>query len=305
MKNIKNFFKLLFIYSLVLFLVFSANIKIFALNSNSSKNTKADEIVSTVINNKKNEVQIEENVGKILDKYTGHTDNFEEKINSQDFFEICDIVGAMISIYTKATEDEQRKFNDYIEKALKILKTESNSDFINEMERQYKILLNKEKYVNPYSAIYSVDKYPELFEHFSEEDLRTIDEYCRIGELLNNYSGSEVNYVEKMFSFYSKDTLETFIKAMDIFDMVDDEEERDLLFGYIISVSPALEFDYPQKYSPELKERYENIKLRVRSRQANSHHMQMKMKNIWYLMLTKPVSTLINTMKNIILSIRI
>ena len=304
MKNIKSFFKLLFIYSLVLFLVFSVNIKIDALNSNSNKNTKSDKIVK-VDNNKQNKVQIEENVGKILDKYTGNTDNFEEKINSKDFFEICDIVGAMISIYTKATEDEQRKFNEYIEKSLKILKTESNSDFINEMERQYKILLNKEKYVNPYSAIYSVDKYPELFEHFSEEDLRTIDEYCKIGELLNNHSDSKVNYVEKMFSFYSKDALETFIKAMDIFDMVDDEEERDLLFGYIISVSPALEFDYPQRYSPELKERYENIKLRVRSRQANSHHMQMKMKNILLLMLEKPVSTLINTMKNIILSIRI
>ena len=304
MKNIKSFFKSLFIYTLVLFLVFSADIKIFALNIDSSEIAKNDEIVSTDINNKKNEVQIEENVGKILDKYTGHTDNFEEKINSQDFFEICDIVGAMISIYTKATEDEQRKFNDYIEKALKILKTESNSDFITEMERQYKILLNKEKYVNPYSAIYSVDKYPELFEHFSEEDLRTIEEYCKIGELLNNYSGSEVNYVEKMFSLYSRDMLDNVIKGIDIYEAVSEEERYELDY-YISKGLSALEFDYPQRYSPELKEKYENIKLRVRSRQANSHHMQMKMKNIWYLMLTKPVSTLINTMKNIILSIRI
>ena len=90
MKNIKSFFKLLFIYSLILVLVFSANIKIFALNSNSSKNTKADKIVK-VDNNKQNKVQIEENVGKILDKYTGHTDNFEEKINSQDSKDITDI----------------------------------------------------------------------------------------------------------------------------------------------------------------------------------------------------------------------
>ena len=91
MKNIKNFYKLLFIYSLILVLVFSANIKIFALNIDSSEIAKNDEIVSTDINNKKNEVQIEENVGKILDKYTGHTDNFEEKINSQDSKDITDI----------------------------------------------------------------------------------------------------------------------------------------------------------------------------------------------------------------------
>ena len=92
MKNIKSFFKSLFIYSLVLFLVFSANIKIFALNIDSNEISKNDEIISTDINNnKKNEVQIEENVGKILDKYTGHTDNFEEKINSQDSKDITDI----------------------------------------------------------------------------------------------------------------------------------------------------------------------------------------------------------------------
>ena len=92
MKNIKSFFKLLFIYSLVLCLVFSASIKIFALNIDSNEISKNDEIISTDINNnKKNEVQIEENVGKILDKYTGHTDNFEEKINSQDSKDITDI----------------------------------------------------------------------------------------------------------------------------------------------------------------------------------------------------------------------
>jgi hypothetical protein len=270
MKNIKSFFKLLFIYSLVLCLVFSASIKIFALNIDSNEISKNDEIISTDINNnKKSEVQIEENVGKILDKYTGYTDNFEEKINSQDFFEICDIIGAMFSKYSKATEDEQRKFNDYIEKSLKILKNEGNSDSIRELERRYKILSNKDKYVNPNISNYSIEKYPELFENFAKEDLNDIDEAYKllinVGEILDKYSHNKESYREKIFSIYSKDLLDVITRALDIYEMAS-EEERYYLDYYISGVLPTLESYYPQRYSPKLKEKYNNLKQNEKSR---------------------------------------
>ena len=267
MKNIKSFYKFLLVFSLVSILVFSANIKIFALNSNSSKNTKADEIVK-VDNNKQNKVQIEENVGKILDKYTGHTDNFEKKINSKDFFEICDIIGAMFSKYSMATEDEQRKFNEYIEKTLKILKTKGNSDSIRELERRYKILSNKEKYVNPDISNYSIEKYPELFENFAKEDLNDIDEAYKllinVGEILDKYSHNKESYREKIFSIYSKDLLDVITRVLDIYEIASEEERYNLDY-YISGVLPTLESYYPHRYSPELKDKYENIKLTMKN----------------------------------------
>ena len=97
-----------------------------------------------------------------------------------------------------ATEDEQRKFNDYIEKALKTLKKGYYLDFAYELERQYKILSNKEKYLNNDIPIYSVDKYPELFKNLSEEDLESIVEYYeilkKVGEILDKYSDGKENY---------------------------------------------------------------------------------------------------------------
>ena len=300
MKNIKSFFKSLFIYSLVLFLVFSANIKIFALNSNSSKNTKADKIVK-VDNNKQNKVQIEENVGKILDKYTGHTDNFEKKINSQDSKDITDITAAMLSRYKMATEDEQRKFNDYIEKALKTLKKGYYLDFAYELERQYKILSNKEKYLNNDIPIYSVDKYPELFKNLSEEDLESIVEYYeilkKVGEILDKYSDGKENYKEKVFSLYSKDLLDIVTKGIDIYEMADHEEREDLNF-YISNILHYLESDYPHRFSYELEDRIETLRDKERNRYNKVISMRIELKKICFLMLQQPVSTVTNIIKD-------
>jgi hypothetical protein len=300
MKNIKSFYKFLLVFSLVSILVFSANIKIFALSSNSSKNTKADKIVK-VDNNKQNKVQIEENVGKILDKYTGHTDNFEEKINSQDTKDITDITAAMLSRYKLATEDEQRKFNDYIEKALKTLKNDYYLDFAYELERQYKILSNKEKYLNTDIPIYSVDKYPELFENLSEEDLESTVEYYeilkKVGEILDKYSDGKENYKEKVFSLYSKDLLDDVTKGIEIYDMADHEEREDLNF-YISNILHYLESDYPHRFSYELEDRIETLRDKERNRYNKVISMRIELKKICFLMLQQPVSTVTNIIKD-------
>ena len=301
MKNIKSFFKLLFIYSLVLFLVFSANIKIFALNSNSSKNTKADEIVSTVINNKKNEVQIEENVGKILDKYTGHTDNFEKKINSQDSKDITDITAAMLSRYKLATEDEKRKFDEYIKRAIKKLKENKTLGIAYELERQYKILSNKEKYVNSDISLYSVKKYPELFENLSEEYLEEMEEnyneFKKFGDILDKFSDNKDNYREKGFSLYSKDMLDNVIKGIEIYEMADHEEREDLNF-YISNILHYLESDYPHRFSYELEDRIETLRDKERNRYNKVISMRIELKKICFLMLQQPVSTVTNIIKD-------
>jgi len=300
MKNIKSFYKFLLVFSLVSILVFSANIKIFALSSNSSKNTKADKIVK-VDNNKQNKVQIEENVGKILDKYTGHTDNFEEKINSQDTKDITDITAAMLSRYKLATEDEQRKFNDYIEKALKTLKNDYYLDFAYELERQYKILSYKEKYLNTDIPIYSVDKYPELFENLSEEDLESTVEYYeilkKVGEILDKYSDGKENYKEKVFSLYSKDLLDDVTKGIEIYDMADHEEREDLNF-YISNILHYLESDYPHRFSYELEDRIETLRDKERNRYNKVISMRIELKKICFLMLQQPVSTVTNIIKD-------
>ena len=300
MKNIKSFYKFLLVFSLVSILVFSANIKIFALSSNSSKNTKADKIVK-VDNNKQNKVQIEENVGKILDKYTGHTDNFEKKINSQDFFEICDIIGAMFSKYSMATEEEQRKFNEYIEKALKILKSEGNSDSIRELERRYKILSNKDKYVNPNISNYSIEKYPELFENFAKEDLNDIDEAYKllinVGEILDKYSHNKESYREKIFSIYSKDLLDVITRALDIYEIASEDERYNLDY-YISGVLPTLESYYPHRFSYELEDRIKTLRDKERNRYNKVISMRIELKKICFLMLQQPVSAVTNIIKD-------
>ena len=301
MKNIKSFYKFLLVFSLVSILVFSANIKIFALNIDSSEIAKNDEIVSTDINNKKNEVQIEENVGKILDKYTGHTDNFEKKINSKDFFEICDIIGAMFSKYSMATEDEKRKFDEYIKRAIKKLKENKTLGIAYELERQYKILSNKEKYVNSDISLYSVKKYPELFENLSEEYLEEMEEnyneFKKFGDILDKFSDNKDNYREKGFSLYSKDMLDNVIKGIEIYEMADHEEREDLNF-YISNILHYLESDYPHRFSYELEDRIETLRDKERNRYNKVISMRIELKKICFLMLQQPVSTVTNIIKD-------
>ncbi|EJP25351.1 hypothetical protein HMPREF1142_0524 [Peptostreptococcaceae bacterium AS15] len=300
MKNIKSFFKLLFIYSLVLCLVFSASIKIDALNSNSNKSTKSDKIVK-VDNNKQNKVQIEENVGKILDKYTGYTDNFEEKMNSQDFKDITDITAAMVSRYKMATVDEKKKFDGYIKKAIKKLKDNEELGIAYELERQYKILSNKEKYVNSNISLYSVKKYPELFENLPEGYLEKIEEnyevFKKFGDILDKYSDNKENYREKGFSLYSKDMLDNVRKGIEIYETAEHEEREDLDY-YISNILYYLKSDYPHRYSYELEDRLIKLRDKERNRYNKFLSMRRDLKNISFLMLQQPVSTVINIIKD-------
>lgn len=249
---------------------------------------------------------LEENakVGKIVDKYTGNTDNFKEKALSGYYKDREDTIATILSIFNKVSDSERDILDGFLSASLSSLESSRPSSKIFVMKQRFYSITGRDKQKGELNKKYnfshssSSEKY--LVDTYDTEELKEEIEFeTNIGKTLDSYTGNKGNFEEKAISLFYKDRQEVVDAILNIYDKASDSDKFQFEV-YISACLSTLEDEYPSKYVDELKNRYKAISKKELLKKNEAAPKLQNFKNK-----TLILHDLINTLKNIKLATKI
>jgi len=246
---------------------------------------------------------LEENakVGRIIDRYTGNTDNFKEKALSGYYKDREDTIAAILSIFNRVSDSERDILDGFVSASLSSLESDHPSSKVFVMKQRFYSITGRDKQTGELNKKYnfshssSSEKY--LVDTYDIEELKEEIEFeTNIGKTLDSYTGNKGNFEEKAISLFYKDRQEVVNAILNIYDKVSDSDKFQFEV-YVSACLSTLEDEYPSKYVDELKMRYKAISKKELLKNNKVTPKYQSHKN------NTPILTeLVNTLKNLKLS---